>query len=130
MATFQCSMLVQLWSFSCFFIQDHTVDWIEVRWVTRPPNQLDLRPVSCWASIASAVRYCPRKWWGNKFILPGLRRGVFVGEQSNFVHIIDACTVGKKIWGLYLWQEKSYQHIKTGQYFPLPLYYLWWIWKG
>jgi hypothetical protein len=87
----------------------HCLDWIEVRWVTRSPDQLDLRPVSCWASIPSAVRYCPRKWWGNKFIRLSLSRRVFITERWNFVQlIIYAYTVTKKNWGLYVKQEKSY----------------------
>ena len=101
----------------------HCLDWIEVRWVARPPYQLDLRPCSpvcdCWVSIAVL---CQENDVGfNLYRLASDEKfSSENGEISYSSSHIHALLV-QKIWWFYLVQEKSYWHKKTGQYFPCIL---------
>ena len=124
MAAVHCSMLVHLWSFSCFFIQAHTV-LIGLRSGELPGHLISW----IWGRSAAELPYrvlCGTAQENDEEI--NLYRSASVEEfssqndeissSSSFMHTL----LRKKIWGLYLKQEKSYQHIKTSQYFPRPLY--------
>ena len=125
MAAFHCSMLVHLWSFGCFFIQAHSVS-IGLRSGDELPGHL----ISwIWGRSAAELPY--RVLCGTVQENDGeinLYRSASDKEFSSqndeissslsFMHTL----LRKKIWGLYLKQKKSYQHIKTSQYFPRPLY--------
>ncbi len=124
MAAVHCSMLVHLWSFSCFFIQAHTV-LIGLRSGELPGHLIS----RIWGRSAAELPY--RVLCGTAQENDGeinLYRSASDKEFSSqndeissslsFMHTL----LRKKIWGLYLKQEKSYQHIKTSQYYPRPLY--------
>ncbi len=83
MAAFHC-MLVHLWSFSCFFIQVHTVS-LGLRSGELPGHLISW----IWGRSAQEIM-------GKKCIPPSLRQGFFVRERWNFVKlIIEACSVSQ-----------------------------------
>ncbi len=124
MAAFHCSMLVHLWSFSCFFIQAHAV-LIGLRSGELPGHLISW----IWGRSAAEIPY--RVLCGTAQENDGeinLYRTASdeefssqngeISSSSSFMHTL----FWKKILGFYLVQEKSYRHKRTGQYFPRILY--------
>ncbi len=108
--------------FQRFFIQAYTA-WIGLRWGESPGHLIS------WNWGRSAAELPNRVLCGtaqendgdiNLYRFASDREfsshNGEISSSSSFMHTL----LRKKIWGLYLKQEKSYQHIKTSQYFPRP----------